>query len=153
MNILIFPPVFPRSSPCPHQSDLSYFSPSTNVLFLVRLNVSRLDVRLSNVTTFPSRKQAQRFKVCPTAQLRDSILGSSSLQTGLTDESGQAARTGAGHCEGHRDICEELCPRKGRGLYHSLLLSDVWFCEHQKCADCWRHRQQNCWHRWPSRGL
>lgn len=66
---------FPKSSPCPHQSDLNYLSPSTNVLFLVRLNVSRLDVRFSNVISFPSRKQTQGFKVCPCAQLRDSISG------------------------------------------------------------------------------
>lgn len=97
--------------------------------FLVRLNVYRLDVRLFNVTSFPSRKQAQGFKVCPTAQLRDSIPGSNSLQTGLTHELGLAARTGAGHCEGCREgdnnHPEELCPWKGRGLCHSLLLHGV----------------------------
>lgn len=51
------------------------FEPFHKCAFLVRLNVSRLNVRFSNVTSFPSKKQVQGFKVCPTAQLRDSISG------------------------------------------------------------------------------
>lgn len=66
---------FPKKFTMPTSIRSELFEPSTNVLFLVRLNVSRLDVRLSNVTSFPSRKQAQGFKVCPTAQLRDNISG------------------------------------------------------------------------------
>lgn len=61
---------FPKKFTMPTSIRSQLFEPFHKCAFLVRLNVSRLDVRFSNVTSFPSRKQVQ---VCPTAQLRDSI--------------------------------------------------------------------------------
>lgn len=156
MNTLIFLPVFPRSSPCPHQSDLNYLSPSTNVLFWSDW------MCLGWMWGFPTWLHfllGNKYRYVPLPSGGTASLDSRSLQTGLTAGLRLAARAGAGHCEEGREgdsyHPEDLCPWEGRGLSHSLLFSGVWFCEHQGylCADCWGHRQQNYWHRWPSRVL
>lgn len=159
MNILIFPPVFTRSSPCPHQSDLNYLSPSTNVLFWLDWMCLGWMWGFPMWLHFLLGNKYRDLRYVPLPSWEAASLGSSSLQTALSAELGLAGRTGAGHGEECREgdsyHPEELCPWKGRGLCHSLLLSSVWFCEHQEylCAHCWGHRQQHCWHRSPSRGL
>lgn len=159
MNILIFPPVFPGSSPSPHQSALNYLSPSTNVLFLVRLNVSRLNVRFSKVISFPSRKQVRGFDVCPKAQLRKWCWAAALHGQSWLAKLASAARAGAVYNEGRSEVgsChpEELCLWKGEVcvIPSSSGVSYLVSVRCTFCADCWRHGRQNCWHRWPSRGL
>lgn len=62
-----FPTSFPKKFTMPTSIRSELFDPFHKCAFLVRLNVSRLDVRFSNATSFPSRKQVeiQGMSHCP----------------------------------------------------------------------------------------
>lgn len=150
---------FPRKFTMPTSIRSELFKPFHKCAFLVRLNVSRLNVRFSKVISFPTRKQVWGSDVCLEAQLRKWRWAAALHRQAWLAEPGLAARAGAVYHKGCSEVGsyhpEELCPWKGRGLCHSLLFRGVLFCEHwvYLCAECWGHGRQNHRHRWPSRGL
>lgn len=131
---------FPRKFTMPTSIRSALFKPFQKCAFLVRLNVSQLNVRFSKVTSFPSTKEVWGLDVCPNAQEIAPLCSQAWLA-----EPGLAVRTGAVHHERCREVGsyhpEELCPWKGRGLCHSFLARGVSFCEYL-CADCWGMRSR-----------
>lgn len=132
---------FPRKFTKPASISSELFKPFHKCAFLVRLNVSRLNVRFSKVISFPSRKQVQGFDVCPKAQLRKWCWAAVLHGQSWLAELASAARAGAVYHEGRSEVgsChpEELCLWKGRGLRHFLLFRGVLFCKHQVYLLCW----------------
>lgn len=150
---------FPRKFTKPASISSELFKPFHKCAFLVRLNVSRLNVRFSKVISFPSRKQVRGFDVCPKAQLRKWCWAAALHGQSWLAKLASAARAGAVYNEGRSEVgsChpEELCLWKGEVcvIPSSSGVSYLVSVRCTFCADCWRHGRQNCWHRWPSRGL
>lgn len=141
MNILIFPLVFPGSSPSPHQSDLNYLSPSANVLFWLDW------MCLGRMWGFPKWLHFLVGNKCGGLTCVPMLGRGSDAGQQLSAGSrgwpsqGQQRRQGLcttkGCCEVGSYQPEELCPWKGRGLCHSLLFRSVLFCEHQEYLCAW----------------
>lgn len=150
---------FPRKFTIPTSVRPELFKPFRKCAFLVRLNVSRSNVRFSKVTSFPSRKQMWGFDMCPNAWPRKWRWAAALRGQPWLAKPGSAAKAGAVH---HKGVLwgGQLSARGALSLEREGSLSfppfrGVSFCEHQEylCADCWGHGQQNCWRRWPCRGL